>query len=629
MKRIAIFCSERCDLAELLLNNCPNAVLFTDEDAAFEPDEFDAACILGGNRAAPWVLPAALRIKIERMREQGKPVFAEFVSSIGQIYNDGPIRSTHHRLLVCDGDFCALRVGDVLDDHYNERIPYYFMPASTRVILRYFDYICGHDHADMTPEQMSGGAFGLGMPDEHTLLCAFRLCNFRRARLAPRDFWERVLSGIVAFVAGEAVELTFDAPVCTHVRNASVRCAADVRSAVEKGLSWFSRADMLKKEGKDGVREGFSHHVSARDGVQLRAHQVRADCTGEVGGAFLMDAICTGSEKSRAIYQNTADYCFDLMQVKAGTHRGMLRWTEVAWEVCYQDDVARAILGTLLAENFGGGATHFADACLALDYLVETTGEDGLRPFRTDICDMTEARMAQLKEAGVGVPSAHYNAYYHAALLLAARAGGAVRYAKVAERGLTSLMALYPETRRETSETEEMCRLVLPLALLYERTGKAEHYAWLCRVVGDLERVQHTSGAFAEWDTGYRAACARNDRGECALLANNGDPVADLLYSNNWLPLGFAYAYFATGEQRFYDKWCEIAAFMVRAQLHSDDELLDGAWTRAMDLDRMESYGVPHDVGWAPCCIESGWTVGEILMGLQFMQIAEKKWNQI
>jgi hypothetical protein len=190
-------------------------------------------------------------------------------------------------------------------------------------------------------------------------------------------------------------------------------------------------------------------------------------------------------------------------------------------------------------------------------------------------------------------------------------------------------MALYPETRRETSETEEMCRLVLPLALLYERTGKAEHYAWLCRVVGDLERVQHTSGAFAEWDTGYRAACARNDRGECALLANNGDPVADLLYSNNWLPLGFAYAYFATGEQRFYDKWCEIAAFMVRAQLHSDDERLDGAWTRAMDLDRMESYGVPHDVGWAPCCIESGWTVGEILMGLQFMQIAEKKWNRI
>ncbi len=36
-----------------------------------------------------------------------------------------------------------------------------------------------------------------------------------------------------------------------------------------------------------------------------------------------------------------------------------------------------------------------------------------------------------------------------------------------------------------------------------------------------------------------------------------------------------------------------------------------------------EVYGVPHDAGWAPCCIETGWTVGEILMGLQFMERVE------
>ena len=627
MKRIAVLCSARCDLAELLLRNCAGAVLFTGEEADIPLEDFDAVCILGGNREKPWVLPAALRCRVEAMREAGKPVFAEFVSSLWQMYSDSPIRTTHHRLLVSDGEFCALQVGDVLDDHYNDRIPYYFMPAGTRIFLRYYDYICGHDHADLTPEQQAGGAFALGMPQENTMICAFRLCNFRRARLAPRDFWEKLLTGIVAFLAGEAVELSFQPPVCSHASGVSVRSADDVKAAVQRGLAWFSRADMLKKNGADGVKEGFSHHVRAVDGVQLRTDQVRADCTGEVGGAFLMDAICTGNAASRAIYEHTADYCFDWMQVKEGVHRGMVRWTEVAWEVCYQDDVARAILGTLLAENFGGGAKHFSDACLALDYLVKTTGEDGLRPFRTDICDMSEARMAQLKQAGVGVPSAHYNAYYHAVLLLAARAGGSARYAEVAERGLASLMTLYPNTRRETSETEEMCRLVLPLALLYEHTRKAEHYEWLCRVVGDLEKVAHPSGGCAEWDTGYTAVCARNDRGECALLANNGDPVADLLYSNNWLPLGLAYAYFVTGEKRFHDRWCDTARFMVAAQLHSDDALLDGAWTRAMDMNRMESYGVPHDVGWAPCCIETGWTVGEILMGLQFMQIAEAKWK--
>ena len=33
-------------------------------------------------------------------------------------------------------------------------------------------------------------------------------------------------------------------------------------------------------------------------------------------------------------------------------------------------------------------------------------------------------------------------------------------------------------------------------------------------------------------------------------------------------------------------------------------------------MDMGEAYGCPHDVGWAACCSESGWTDAEILMGL-------------
>ena len=63
---------------------------------------------------------------------------------------------------------------------------------------------------------------------------------------------------------------------------------------------------------------------------------------------------------------------------------------------------------------------------------------------------------------------------------------------------------------------------------------------------------------------------------------------------------------------------------MADAQIVSDDKTIDGAWARSLDLKRMEIYGMHHDVGWGPCCIESGWTVGEILMGLGF-GIALKK----
>jgi hypothetical protein len=37
-----------------------------------------------------------------------------------------------------------------------------------------------------------------------------------------------------------------------------------------------------------------------------------------------------------------------------------------------------------------------------------------------------------------------------------------------------------------------------------------------------------------------------------------------------------------------------------------------------------EVYGVPHDIGWGPCSVESGWTVGEILTGMQMMKLIKR-----
>jgi len=73
-------------------------------------------------------------------------------------------------------------------------------------------------------------------------------------------------------------------------------------------------------------------------------------------------------------------------------------------------------------------------------------------------------------------------------------------------------MDAYPNTRREHSETQEMCRLILPLAWLYWVTNDDEHKEWLYRVTKDLQRVRHSSGAYLEWDTGYQAnRSAKND----------------------------------------------------------------------------------------------------------------------
>jgi hypothetical protein len=179
-------------------------------------------------------------------------------------------------------------------------------------------------------------------------------------------------------------------------------------------------------------------------------------------------------------------------------------------------------------------------------------------------------------------------------------------------------MEVFPDTVREQSETEELCRLIFPLSCLYEATHNELHKKWLYTVTNELEKHKHKSGGYCECDTDYRASCARNENGECSLLTNNGDLIADLLYSVNWLPLGFSYAYHVTGDEYFKEKWEDVAKFFIRSQLYSSDKKINGSWARAYDLERDEIYGVPNDIGWGPCCIESGWTVAEIMIGLEF-----------
>ena len=623
MNRILLIEEKESDLGNLLKKTCPGITVISSKAHSFDPDLYDALCVLGGNTDDGLVLNAPLRICVDKMCAQGKPVFSEFVTSISSAYIDGLVHTTHHRLVFSDKYFTVpgLVTGDALDSHENDCIRYCFLPAGGEAILRYHDYICAHSHIEMSEEEYNKGRLAM-WKCQNLIVCAFRLCNFRRARLAPRRSFEALVVAIVRFLAGEAVAVDFDAPVCNYQKQ-TVTNTADVKQAVKRGLAWFDNAKMLNDDGMYGVQEGFSHLINAKDGVQKRQTQVRADCTCEVAGAFMMNGLLTNDERARLIGEKMLDFCFNYLQVKEGKYKGMLRWTEVAWETAYQDDNARVVLAPLLHQHFDGTVPHFKEICEALDFLVDTTAPEGVRVARTDLCQL-EAKREKITSPGGGNNAAHYNAYYHAVLLLAYRAGGDRRYLEVAERGLGHLMSLYPNVVREHSETEANCRLFFPLAVLYEITKKQEHYEWLCRVMSYLDEHLDKCGAVLEWDTDYKAKCSRHHTGECSLLANNGDPVVDLLYSNNWLPLGYAYAYLATGEKRFYDAWCAIASFLLSCQIHSEDKLLDGAWTGSFDVENWESHGLPHDIGWAPCCIETGWTVGEILMGLQFMEQVEK-----
>lgn len=574
--------------------------------------DFDACAILGGVEEAPLILPIDMKLELEAFRRAGKPVFAEWCFGVGYAYMDeGTAQSTvSQRMIYVGEERGELCPGDLLDDRANSFIAHAGLVASTKPLLCLGGHIVAHDRASDWGEYKKD-KYALWYLDERTVVCSFRLCDYVRARFAPHKRWDSIASIILSHLLGAEIRVDTDPTLSMdHSPSSPTDC-------FRKGIDWIEGSEILLENGAGGVLEGLSHHILP-SGRQLMRSAVRNDCSGEIGGALFFDAYLNKSDASRARFENLQRFCFEKMYEDQPPFAGMMRWSTVAWQVCYQDDVARTILGTLLSMQLTEDRKYLSRICGAMDFLLSTTGSDGLRVSRTDSQYLTDERMKRLKDSPSDFPCAHHNGYYMAALLLTYNLTGEKRYLDTALKGIETLMNVFPNTIREHSETQELCRLILPLACLYEITKSEKHKEYLYRVVDRLEQYRDERGGYLEHDTGYRAKRSRTSGTESSLLADNGDRIQDLLYSVNWLPLGFAYGYKATGDLRFLELWQDVVKFLSEIQTESKEARLNGSWCRAIDSARREAYGMPHDVGWGPCAVESGWTVGEILMGIGF-----------
>lgn len=623
-RKLAVITAETSDLLLYLQQlHGDIEVIRPEAVAAADLAPFAAIALLGGVSDKPLLLRAAARNAIEAELKAGKKVFAEYVGSIGHVYAAPPQSTRFERLAVCaDGVIAGLERGELLDEQCNMRIkPYAVSCSHDKPILQY-TRVHAHDRADAGPElwrEVSDRALWFDRPDGLLLICSFRLANFVRARFAPLRSAGKLAAFIAEWLLGEKADPDLiPAAYSTGSARPDLPVAEQIGACAERALHWFERSGVLVGDGAGGALEGPGTEIYP-DGTQRMSDIRRVDCIGEIALPHMLEHLRTGEARPLRVAVHLQNLVFGpfMCRDKHEPTYGMIRWTEEAWGVCYQDDTARAMIPQLLKCLYMGTSEHLDDSVAALRFLVRTTGTDGTRVFRTINAKLDAETMRRLAETPGSLPSAHYNAYYHAALLLAHKLTGIGEFRDTAVRGLTTLMTAYPGTKREQSETQEYCRLLLPLAWLYWVTGEPEHRDWLYRVAEDLQKFRHISGAYVEWDEGYRAAMRHSaGTGESSLLAENGDPVVDLLYSNNWLPVAFIQSYFVTQDPLFKSLWEAHARFLVSAQIKSDNPLIDGAWARAYDADKREVFGSPADVGWGPWSIESGWTVAEIASGL-------------
>ena len=641
--KLLIITGQESELSRLMKASFDEVTICTPENMLkADMESYDAIAMLAGaDCAEPLLTMPWQRRALDRCVAKGIKVFTEFVAGVADVDGIGNENTRFARPICLDASPLGVELekGLLFEEQSNTRMVVRPTGREYTPILQYQANPRGFYVMENVEEMKRDETkYALWTERENLLVCSFRMSNFASAKFSPQRIWATLISGVVNWLGGKCTEemVLEILKSAYHMRGES--CSP--LEAAEKAMAWLENAGMLVEQNGEfyAVREGLKSHVRP-DGEHVLFDSIRPDGVGESAMMYYFKYLLDGDRKAQRLAEQIMSYPRD-MQVTEGPMAGWESWGLSCPFALYQDDAARGLLlPELWYALLSGDQSHLPSVRLTLDYLISTTGTDGLRMCRTDYkyrgaeklkCTATrrepgkkwnfvgvgEYTPEELRNMPSGCPTAHYNATYMAALLLYCKVTGERKYYEVARRGLRTMMEYYPETAREHSETQELCRLILPMALLCWVSEDEEEKSWLYRITEDLTRLRHECGGYREWDTGYIATCAGVAGGESSVLAANGDPVADMLYSLNWLPMGFAAAYLATKDEYFRALWQGIADFFTKSQIISDNKRIDGIWPRSMDMDRFEVYGVPNDVGWAPWSVESGWTISEIAAGL-------------
>ncbi len=177
--------------------------------------------------------------------------------------------------------------------------------------------------------------------------------------------------------------------------------------------------------------------------------------------------------------------------------------------------------------------------------------------------------------------------------------------------------------------------MLLPLAWMIRLDETPQHRAWLEQIADDMMEDQVACGAIREelgqlgkGDYAPPKSNAQYGTNEASLIQQNGDPLADMLYTCNFTFLGLHEAYAATGNSKYRTMEDKLAEFFLRIQVKSPRHPeLDGAWYRAFDFSIWDYWGSNADSGWGAWSVETGWTQGWIITVLSLRELNNNLWD--
>lgn len=501
-------------------------------------------------------------------------------------------------------------------------------------------------------------------PRGDLLVATTKLSQFATSRYAPGDAWPAVWRMILGWVTrGNVAAELKSTPTVRPSFGREEPLPADARwQAIRRGVAWYERARLLVHpswkdkvlaqpevapappadwpigDGRCGILEGHSSSMFA-DGCQPVRWSLRADCNSESAMALAMHGLVDPSPQSRAVASNLLDFVYVRSALQQGPRGdpqspsyGLLGWDTRPGSIgiYYGDDNAKAMLATMAAS-----------AALKTDRWDEPLVRCLLANFRT--CGTLGFRSGALGEADLQKRgwqtffhrrfingSAHYESWLWACYLWLY---DKTKYEPLRDRavkGIRTMMQGYPKRWSWVNGQQqiERSRMILPLAWLVRVDDTPEHRRWLRFMADELLAHQDACGALQEHLAWALKSNEQYGTCEISLLQENGDPLADMIYTCNFALLGLNEAAAATGDAKIARAAGRLAEFLVRIQIRSEAHPeLDGGWYRGFDFGRWDYWGSNGDNGWGVWCTETGWTQGWIVAGLALRQARTSLWE--
>lgn len=490
--------------------------------------------------------------------------------------------------------------------------------------------------------------------DEQTLyLGATGLSHFRQGRYSPYSSWQAVWNTLLGHLMDSATPVAVAYPPAivsaTYGPSEPLPPAAQ-RKAIERGVAWFAKANMIVHpdwqvrvaspqvrvppleaglpvgDGSLGSMEAILSIIKS-DGHQVVSSVQRGDCIAETAMAHALYSRLSNDGAHQQTARNLLDYylldseaCKNERGDPSHGAYGLISWgiTNPAWCVAnYGDDNARIMLATMATAGVLGEDRWNKTIARCMIGNLRTTGQLGFRGDRIDIGPLGQNGWKHYFAQSPVSYAPHFECYLWACYLWAYSQTHDPLLLDRASTALEMTMQQYPDGLRWTNGlAQERARIVLPLAWLVRIDDSPKHRAMLTKAVDGLLSIQDECGAIREEigppGRGMFPPPGSNEAygvSEASLIARNGDPVADMLYTNNFALLALHEAAAVMDDERVRHAEDRLADFLIRIQARSDEvQEVDGGWMRAFDFERWEHWGSNADHGWGAWSIESGWT---------------------